>query len=130
MHMGVICGIGLINCIYVNPENERFWVIDFRIFDPEKDGKGKADDVKDILNNIIFHKKLLFKTVLMDTWYATSTLRLFINDHQKLFYCPMRKNRLTKHHSSDEAYQPLGNFEWSGAELSSLDLKGCPSICR
>lgn len=37
---GVIRGIGLVNCIYVNPETEQFWVIDFRIFDPEKDGKG------------------------------------------------------------------------------------------
>jgi hypothetical protein len=88
---GIIRGIGLVNCIYVNPETEQFWVIDFRIFDPEKDGKGKADHVKDMLNNIVFHKKLPFKTVLMDTWYATSMLMLLINDHNKIFYCPMRK---------------------------------------
>ncbi len=107
---GVIRGIGLVNCIYVNPETEQFWVIDFRIFDPDKDGKGKADHVKDMLNNIIFHKKLPFKTVLMDTWYATSMLMLLINDHKKIFYCPMRKNRLAKLKGSGDAYQPLRNF--------------------
>lgn len=49
----VIRGIGLVNCIYVNPETQQFWVIDFRIFDPKKDGKGKIDHVKDMLNNLI-----------------------------------------------------------------------------
>lgn len=122
---GVIRGVGLVNCIYVNPETEQFWIIDFRIFDPEKDGKGKADHVKNMLNNIIFHKKLAFKTVLMDTWYATSMLMLLINDHKKIFYCPMRKSRLAKLKDSEDAYQPLPSLEWNEAEL-----KGCQSICR
>lgn len=34
---GVIRGIGLVNCIYTNPETEQFWVIDFRIFNPDQD---------------------------------------------------------------------------------------------
>ena len=41
----VIRGIGLVNCIYVNSETQQFWVIDFRLFDPETDGKGKIDHV-------------------------------------------------------------------------------------
>lgn len=31
---GVIKGIGVVNCVYVNPEIEQFWIIDFRIYDP------------------------------------------------------------------------------------------------
>ena len=31
---GVIKGIGVVNCVYVNPETEQFWIIDFRIYDP------------------------------------------------------------------------------------------------
>ncbi len=126
---GVICGIGLVNCIYVNPETEQFWVIDFRIFDPEKDGKGKADHVKDMLTNIIYHKGIPFKTVLMDTWYATSKLMLLINDHKKIFYCPMRKNRLAKLQGSEDSYKPLRDFEWNEAELNHgklIRLKGMP----
>ena len=87
----VIRGIGLVNCIYVNPETKQFWVIDFRIFDPEKDGKGKVDHVAEMLTNTIFSKKISFKTVLMDTWYATSKLMLLVNDHKKKFYCPIKK---------------------------------------
>lgn len=33
----VIRGIGVVSCVYVNPETEQFWVIDYRIFDPERE---------------------------------------------------------------------------------------------
>lgn len=125
----IIRGIGLVNCIYVNPETEQFWIIDFRIFDPDKDGKSKADHVKDMLKNAIYHKEIPFKTVLMDTWYATSKLMLFINDHNKIFYCPMRKNRLAKHFGRDEKYCPLRDIVWEDNELKrgkNIRLKGMP----
>lgn len=50
---GVIRGIGLVNCIYINPETQQFWIIDFRIFNPEQDGKGKVGHVQDMLANLI-----------------------------------------------------------------------------
>jgi hypothetical protein len=32
----VVCGIGVLSsCVYVNPETGRFWVIDYRIFEPD-----------------------------------------------------------------------------------------------
>lgn len=42
---GVIRGMGVVSCVYVNPETERFWVVDYRIFDPSTDGKSKLDHV-------------------------------------------------------------------------------------
>ena len=38
---GVIAGIDLVNCVYVNPETNQFWLIDYRLFAPEADGKTK-----------------------------------------------------------------------------------------
>jgi len=61
---GVIKGIGIVTCVYLNPELERWWVIDYRIFDPERDGKSKLDHVDEMLNNVFYHKKLRFPTVL------------------------------------------------------------------
>ena len=29
---GVINGIGVVTCVYVNPDLDRFWVIDYRIY--------------------------------------------------------------------------------------------------
>jgi len=125
----IIRGIGLVNCIYVNPQTQQFWVIDFRIFDPEKDGKGKIDHVQDMLNNVILYKKLPFGTVLMDTWYANNKLMLLVNDYEKKFYCPMRKNRLAKHWDTEEKYQPVRELAWTEDELREgkfIRLKGMP----
>ena len=36
-----VMGIGVVNCVYYNPEAERYWVIDARIYQPEQDGKKK-----------------------------------------------------------------------------------------
>ena len=63
----VIRGIGVVNCVYVNPETQQFWVIDYRIHDPEGDGKTKLHHVKEMLNNLVHHKQLAFKAVLMDS---------------------------------------------------------------
>jgi len=125
----VIRGIGMVNCIYVNPETEQFWVIDYRIFDPEKDGKTKITHMKEMLQNIVKHKKLSFKTVLMDTWYATYKLMLFIHLLGKLFYCPIKKNRTAKVSGSDEPYCQIKEFSWNEinyAEGQQVRLKGMP----
>ncbi|CAN5165027.1 hypothetical protein BH24ACT19_BH24ACT19_12900 [soil metagenome] len=42
----VIRGIGVVSCVYVNPKTENFWVIDYRIFDPETGGLSKLDHVR------------------------------------------------------------------------------------
>ena len=90
----VIRGIGVVNCVYVNPETQQFWVIDYRIYDPDGDSKSKLDHVKDMLNNLVHHKQLDFKAVLMDSWYAAKWLMLHIESLKKLYYCPLKSNRL------------------------------------
>ncbi len=42
----VIRGIGVVNCIYFNPKNEQFWIIDYRIYDPDGDKKTKIDHME------------------------------------------------------------------------------------
>ena len=66
----VIRGIGIVNCVYVNPDIGKFWVIDYRIYNIQGDGKTKLDHMQDMLDQVINHKKLPFWGVLMDTWYA------------------------------------------------------------
>ena len=39
----VIRDIELVNCVYVNPNTHYFWVIDYRIYDRDGDGKNKRD---------------------------------------------------------------------------------------
>ena len=124
----VIRGIGLINCVYVNPELKRFWLVDYRVFDPERDGFGKMDHVEDMLTNAHYQKSLKIRCVLMDTWYATSRLMLVIHDMGKLFYCPVRSNRLARDNPTNH-YQPVKELHWSDEELKvgkAIRLRGMP----
>jgi hypothetical protein len=66
----VIQGIGEVSCVYLNPKSEQFWGIDYRIFDPDTDGKSKLDHVREMLLSVE-HRQLPFARVLMDSWYTT-----------------------------------------------------------
>src|ERR1041384_7277955 len=63
---GVIKGIGVVTCVYVNPATDQFWLIDYRIYDPDGDGKSKLDHVREMLTHVVYHKQLPFQAVLMD----------------------------------------------------------------
>lgn len=58
----------MVSLVYVNPTTERFWVIDYRIFDPDRDGKSKLDHVREMLGSFVAHRRIDFETVLMDSW--------------------------------------------------------------
>ena len=125
----VIRGIGVVNCVYVNPETKEYWVIDYRVYDPERDGKGKPKHVMEMLLNTVNHKKIPFKTVLMDSWYASTDLMLLISDLGKIFYCPLKSNRLVRPAGSTEHYQHVSTLNWSEHELlqgRTIRLKGMP----
>ena len=125
----VIKGIGVVTCVYVNPTGEEFWVIDYRIYDPAGDGKSKLDHVREMLTNIVYHKQLPFQAVLMETWYATKDLMLFIESLEKRYYCPLKDNRQVDDSGGRSPYRRVDALPWSPHELQhgkSLKLKGFP----
>lgn len=66
----IIGGIGIVTGVYVNPDTNEFWLINYRLFAPDVDGKTKLDHVREMFDNAIEHQHLPFRTVLMDSWYA------------------------------------------------------------
>jgi hypothetical protein len=88
---GILQAIGVVSCVYVNPKVQRFWGIDYRIFNPDVDGKTKIDHVKDMLQNLVYHQLFPFDTVLMDTWYAVNSFMLYIDSLDKIYDCPLKK---------------------------------------
>ena len=126
---GVVKGIGIVNCIYVNPKTLQFWVIDYRIFDPENDGLTKVDHVKNMLVSLVYQRNLPFETVLMDTWYAVNKLMLYIDSLDKIYYCPLKSNRLVDDSFGKEKYKNIKNLEWDDEDLEDgkiLKVKGFP----
>ncbi|MCX6049138.1 MAG: transposase [Chloroflexi bacterium] len=113
---GVIRGIGVVTCVYVNPATDAFWIIDYRIYDPDGDGKSKLDHVHDMLTTAVYQKCLLFRGVLMDTWYAARPLMLYIEQLQKVYYCPLKDNRHVDDSDGVQSYQRVDTLTWSEAE--------------
>ncbi|MCL2928975.1 MAG: hypothetical protein O4861_05290 [Trichodesmium sp. St16_bin4-tuft] len=71
---------------------KQLWIIDYSIYDPNTDKKTKIDHVEEMILNAINNKKILFKTVLMDSWYATQRLVALIDNDRKIYYCPLKSN--------------------------------------
>jgi hypothetical protein len=113
----VIKGIGVVTCVYVNPETDQFWIIDYRLYDPDGDGKTKLDHVHEMLTNVVYQKTLPCQAVLMDTWYATKELMLYIDKLGKHYYCPLKDNRQVDDSGGALSYRRVDALSWSAAEL-------------
>ena len=127
---GIVKGIGIVSCIYVNPKTLQFWVIDYRIFNPENDGLTKVDHVKNMLLGLVYQRNLPFNMVLMDTWYAIKSLMLYIDSLDKIYYCPLKTNRLVDDSFGKEKYKNIESLEWSNEELECgkiIKIKGFPA---
>ena len=127
---GVIKGIGVVTCVYVNPQIDQFWIIDYRIYDPEGDGKTKLDHMRDMLLNCVYQKGLDFWAVLMDTWYATKEMMLQIEKLEKIYYCPLKDNRQVDDSVGATPYQRVDSLEWTDAEKRHgkvVKIKGFPA---
>jgi SRSO17 transposase len=129
---GVVKGIGIVTCVYYNASADRFWVIDYRIFDPDRDGKTKLDHLSEMLDSME-RRGLEFLTVLMDSWYATTALMTRLIKAEKLFYCPIKRNRRVDESGGTEPYRAVETLEWTAAEEQTgktVKLKGFAGATR
>ena len=115
--------------MYVNPETDPFWIIDYRIYDPDGDGKTKLDHVQDMLLNCVHQKQLQFWAVLMDRWYATQEIMMTIEKDRKIYYCPLKDNRQVDDSGGSHSYRRVDSLEWTEAEKQHgkvIKIKGFP----
>jgi hypothetical protein len=125
----VIKGIGVVTCVYINPDTDQFWIVDYRIYDPEGDGKTKLDHVREMLDNALTDKGLPFRGVLMDAWYAERKLMLHIERLSKVYYCPLKDNRQVDDSDAEHGYQRMDSLNWTDEEAQHgkvLHIKDFP----
>ena len=113
----VVEGIGIVTCVYVNPKTHAYWIIDYRLYDVDRDGKTKLDHLLDMLRNAHFVKRLAFRTVLIDLWYASMNVLKAIEALSKVYYAPLKRNRLVST-SIASGYQRVETLTWTPAEAS------------
>ena len=112
-----IKGIGVVTCVYVNPKMNQFWAIDYRLYNPDGDGKSKLDHVREMLDEAIDVKQIPFITVLMDSWYSSRELMLYIARLNKIYYTTIKVNRLIAEHRGEHAYQRVDTLDWTEEEM-------------
>ena len=113
---GIIKGIGVVNLLYYNPLIDRYWLLDFRLFNPDKDGKSKLDHANEMLS-LANSRGVLYSMVLMDSWYATSQLMVRLQNEGKIFYCPVKVNRQVDESGGKHPYQSVESLTWTEQEL-------------
>ena len=126
---GLIKGIGMVNCLYVNPDSGQYWIVDYRIYDPEGDGKTKLDHVKDMLITLVARQRVAFDRVLMDSWYGAKELLLFIESLHKFYYVPLKCNRQVDDSGGILKYKDVDQLVWNSMDLTlgkTIKLRGFP----
>lgn len=133
---GIVRGIGVVTCVYYNPDVDQFYALDYRIFDPERDGQSKLDHVWDMLDGLA-SRNVAYGYVLMDSWYAANELMIHIADLGKTYYCPVKSNRLVDDSGNpsggNKAYKPVSQLEWDQITLAQgklVKIRGFPGSIK
>ena len=113
-----------------------FYALDYRIFDPDRDGQSKLDHVWDMLDGLA-SRNVAYGYVLMDSWYAVTELMLHIADLGKIYYCPVKNNRLVDDtgnpNGGKAAYKPVSSLDWDQTTLEQgklVKVKGFPGSTK
>lgn len=119
-----VMGIGVVTCVYYNPDNELFYPLDFRQYDIARDGKTKLDHVMDMMKELV-RKEVPFTHFLMDSWYAVTEILNQIMDWGKLFVCAIKSNRLFSPDEVDErgkhVQKHVCDLDWDRADKKDYD---------
>jgi len=122
-------GIGVINLVYYNPEVNRYWLIDFRIWDKKVDGKKETVHAMDLLK-LAVKRNIIFSEVLFDSFYASSKMLNYIAlDLKKVFYTNLPSTRSCKESLEESGYKQIKDIKWNDQSLTNgktIYLKDIP----
>jgi hypothetical protein len=79
--------------------------------------KACLDHVTDMLQGCIYHKKLPFRSVLMDSWYATNDLCNISINWANITTVLNQKNRLVADTECRKNYKSIESLNWTKVEL-------------
>ena len=88
----VIKGIGMLNFLWVNKNNE-VSPMDVRIYEPKEDGKTKNDHFREMLQHAK-EREVKPEAVIADSWYSSLDNLKCIRDFGWNFVMGLRKNRV------------------------------------
>jgi Transposase DDE domain len=123
---GLVKGIGIVNLVHAYQGD--YHPMDFRVYDPDRDGKTKNDHFRDMLHQAFENKDIKAQTILFDCWYAASENLKFIHRLGKFFVTTLKENRLVSL-GKEQGYIHLQQIEWTPEQLHdgiTVKLKEVP----
>jgi hypothetical protein len=147
----VIRGIGLIGCVYYNPDLDEYWLLDYRLYDIEFDDKKKTDHMLDMIDNFeIWNRRVLsglgdlldlgnssnsscnsnmtqiqYQGVLCDAAYSTVKLFNKLEYYGKYYVCNIKSNRKARNFGTSEEFvsvKDIFDFRLRLAQESDLEI--------
>jgi hypothetical protein len=129
---GLVKGIGVLNLLHSSGTNGEFYPIDYRIYDPEGDGKTKNQHFREMLLRARSDKNLQAQTVLFDSWYGSVDNLKLIERLGLFFVTTLKSNRLVSV-SKGQGYIHLPDLTWRPEHLREgvlVKLKELPFPVR
>jgi len=118
---GLVKGIGLVNLVHTNGFEGDFYAIDYRVYDPEADGKTKNEHFREMFIRANSDKQINARRIAFDSWYASAENLKMIHRSGWTFYTTLKSNRKVSL-SKETGYQDLEELEWMPETLISGQL--------
>jgi hypothetical protein len=117
-HHRLVNGIAVVTMLWT--EGETIVPVDYRIYDPTRDGKTKNDHVQEMLQ---FAEKRGFspRYVLMDSWYASIENLKAIARKEWKWIAALKSNRLVS--QVQGTYLPVAELDWTDTPVHKVWLK-------
>lgn len=80
----------VLNCFYVNPALESFWLLERRSVTSVAANDCPAEPLLKMLENVLLVEGLPFTTVVMDQFCATLPVLLVLDELEKAYWCRVR----------------------------------------
>ncbi len=128
---GVVNGIGVVNLVHGTDEGG-VYPIDYRVYDPELDGKTKNDHFLAMLKQAFTLKQITARWVLFDSWYGSAANLKYIHRAGRIFLTTLKSNRLVSV-DKEQGYIHLDALTWTSEQLQQgqwVRLKEVPfAVC-
>jgi len=141
---GITTGIGVVTLVYINPQLNKYWILDYRIYDKATDGKKKTEHALEMIQywqimHELHPERAPFTTVLIDAGYTSKKIMQYVVRKEKVFYGVMPKSRKVSYVSQeiDEKagkpkiiYKHVGDLDWDaktneGERLRTFGITVC-----
>lgn len=117
-HHEVVLGICIVTLLWT--DGERIIPVDFRVYDPSRDGKSKNEHARDMLDTAE-NRGFKPEYVLFDSWYSSIENLKSIRKKEWNWIAELKSNRQVS--LVQGAYRDIKDLDWTSTQVQRVWLK-------